>query len=831
MADSKLSKTDKDFALITAAMAYRVKYRIDEKKYRFELGIKRMGTHPNNRGTVYPSGLRCKTLLWTVGKSGFLKEEVNHACVVVEECPGTERPKGIESGSAYNRRKCSADQLLATCFKAPYDIVEYLMLSHNHMMMVLRAVLTQAKWDLEEIEDVIKFCDAEGLLSKAAVAESANGKELAEVIDEGILCEVLGYKMDIEEPTAAGIISEALNFPNSIHMRTSELSAISMLKGEIIAQQQANGLSQQVAYATVRRKVLKQLGHAADDPDLPEVFDWLISAGVGTNTFVDDLLSWTEVFVDSSKRRLRFTAWTVVNKMHVLGNWSRCAVLKRAYRKKPSASGTCPNPEALWGQFTWEVLQPMEDMLRYFHVGCRGYLDLMAPQSRIPLLANVDIVVAETLLASKDASFGKVSGDNLAPDTQKRMSTWLGKVQKTMIQNTHKYRKMLPLLDPNADNYQALTARLAETEAARPLWIIWPLEGKLAPAGETAVAEPVAPVILTFDEKTGARLNHQMEFPKEKPKKKKEVKHELPWREWLKGGGKPQGRVSADQATAVAVLHGLHDTYPVDEEPIDVWQTDTYKYVAVSRDIEKGTLLLPPCIPKHMKLALMSVHHYAVKIVVNQLPVTEGAALDGQQSLPSATFFANPEWTAPPTIPKKKQETAADEEDAAVADEDDIEWDWSQHDQITMHPYWAVRRMTEKQLCREIQIAKEAGKSPLPRFNCAFVTKVFNDVAVGLVKSGRSLNISKTVEVPFLTNEVQVHKGEELILQVQDSIKKIWKETQKPDDGQKPSKSKRKNTKRNKRLPNQNKKRTATREDRGRNEYAAVAGMIPQSQV
>ena len=83
MADSKLSNTDKDFALITAAMAYRVKYRIDEKKYRFELGIKRMGSHPKNRGTVYPSGLRCKTLLWTVGKSGFLKEEVNHACVVV----------------------------------------------------------------------------------------------------------------------------------------------------------------------------------------------------------------------------------------------------------------------------------------------------------------------------------------------------------------------------------------------------------------------------------------------------------------------------------------------------------------------------------------------------------------------------------------------------------------------------------------------------------------------------------------------------------------------------------------------------------------------------
>ena len=130
-----------------------------------------------------------------------------------------------------------------------------------------------------------------------------------------------------------------------------------------------------MCYASVLAALQKQLGTAADDQDLPDIFDWLISAGVGTNTFVDDFLGWTEIFVDSSKRRLRFTAWIIVNKMHVSGNWSRCAVLKRAYRKKPFASGTCPNPEALWGLFTWEVVEPMEEMLRYFHVGCRGYLD------------------------------------------------------------------------------------------------------------------------------------------------------------------------------------------------------------------------------------------------------------------------------------------------------------------------------------------------------------------------------------------------------------------------------------------------------------------------
>ena len=88
MADSKLAnQNDQDHALMTAGMAWRVKYRIDAKKFRFDLAIRQLGTHKKNRGTVYPSGLRCKSLCVEVLKGGFLKEEVNHACVAVEEPP------------------------------------------------------------------------------------------------------------------------------------------------------------------------------------------------------------------------------------------------------------------------------------------------------------------------------------------------------------------------------------------------------------------------------------------------------------------------------------------------------------------------------------------------------------------------------------------------------------------------------------------------------------------------------------------------------------------------------------------------------------------------
>ena len=416
------TRSEQDYALMTAAMAYRVKYRIDPKHFMYELAIRCLGTHRKNRGTVYPCGLRCKTLTVNVLKSGFLKEEVNHACIAVEEAPPEAWPQGYESASNYNRRHCSLSDILSTCYQPPYDKVSHSLLSHNHIMLILRAFLTEASWNLEELEGVMKFCDADGKLSISAVAAYANGKELAEMVVEGIRCEVLSYKMDLEEEKAATLISEALNHPNTLAMRQSELSAVAILKGEIIVQL-SKDIAQQVAYATVLEEKRRELSTAADDPDLPEVFDWLIKAGVGTNTYVDCLLAWTSIFVDSSKRRLRLGAWAVVNKMPDMANWAKVALLERAYRKKPTA-GFCPSPEPVWGHFTWKFLEPLEEMLRYFHVGCKALLPLMKPQSRIHVLANMDIAAAEAFLAAKDSS------TNLQTPNEAHVTKWVQKVKK-----------------------------------------------------------------------------------------------------------------------------------------------------------------------------------------------------------------------------------------------------------------------------------------------------------------------------------------------------------------------------------------------------------------
>ena len=94
-------------------------------------------------------------------------------------------------------------------------------------------------------------------------------------------------------------------------------------------------------------------------------------------------------FVDSKLRQLRFAAFAVINKMCAQAVWSKIAVVKRAYRKPPT-SGFCPSPESLWGEMTWEHVQKLEDMLRFFHVSCKDRVEKLKPQSRIKMLGNFD---------------------------------------------------------------------------------------------------------------------------------------------------------------------------------------------------------------------------------------------------------------------------------------------------------------------------------------------------------------------------------------------------------------------------------------------------------
>ena len=160
-------------------------------------------------------------------------------------------------------------------------------------------------------------------------------------------------------------------------------------------------VGQQVALATVKECVRSQLDSAVDDPDFVEVFDLLISIGVVKNSYVDHLLEFCSQFVDSKKRQLRLGSFVEVNKVNVNAPRTKVALIKRAYRKKPT-NGFCPSPESVWGTFGWDELQYLEKLLQYFHVTCKlKWEEKLKPPARTMFLANVDVAATDAFYAAR----------------------------------------------------------------------------------------------------------------------------------------------------------------------------------------------------------------------------------------------------------------------------------------------------------------------------------------------------------------------------------------------------------------------------------------------
>ena len=113
-----------------------------------------------------------------------------------------------------------------------------------------------------------------------------------------------------------------------------------------------------------------------------------------------------------------------------------------------------------------------------------------------------------------------------------------------------------------------------------------------------------------------------------------------------------------------------------------------------------------------------------------------------------STFYVVPEWLGP------RSQLADD------CDSDDTEtkpeWTWCGDE--SMHPYWDIRRQTEKQA------------KPEQLCNMKFKDFVYTCVAVGPMRD-TSVTTTAEVTIPFLTNEVEIPRGAELLLQVEEKTR------------------------------------------------------------
>ena len=109
------------------------------------------------------------------------------------------------------------------CFSHINDIM-YGTLSHSHLLLVLNCLANGATWKVEDEPHMSHILNPDGSFDTNAVAFC--DLNMGKVLNGGLMMEILSWKMMVEEPTAASLISQALNSPEghgSPHFRTHSI--------------------------------------------------------------------------------------------------------------------------------------------------------------------------------------------------------------------------------------------------------------------------------------------------------------------------------------------------------------------------------------------------------------------------------------------------------------------------------------------------------------------------------------------------------------------------------------------------------------------------------
>ena len=226
------------------------------------------------------------------------------------------------------------------------------------------------------------------------------------------------------------------------------------------------------------------------------------------------------------------------------------------------------------------------------------------------------------------------------------------------------------------------------------------------------------------------------------------------------------GAVEADKATAVAVLNNMHESFDPTITNVDVINQDGRKVcVVATENVPAESILLAPCIPRQSKVQEKTEHPLAVRVGVKTVRTTQDAIPnDAGKVRTERDFWLLPEFKAP------SERTTAAAVAGSSASTPTIEWLWGEGPPETMHPFWAVRKLTQQQLDQEIHEKRAASAitgvpfKP-PSFTCELETFEHSSVIIATVADVIS-NCTKLVGVPYLRNKDALVAGEELILQV-----------------------------------------------------------------
>ena len=360
----------------------------------------------------------------------------------------------------------------------------------------------------------------------------------------------------------------------------------------------------------------------------------------------------------------------------------------------------------------------VEALLEYFHLTCKPAVADMCESARVKLLSNVDVAATEAMVKCQDLK-NRLNACLLDATQRFHMQ-----IADHMAQIKMPWPKgFVPEVDGDPDPRRA--------------WIDFPahwrkLRARTHATRVTALAVP-----------TPLSTNPTMAWI------------ELPWKAWLEEeAGLSLRDTAGGRAAVAAVLRALHKRGRTEDLPITIMGNGEEVRVITTMAGESGAIMIPPCVPQSMMRRGNRSFPRDVRITYQQTiahqPITNAMFKSGVVDNATHSVFVMPEFSAPEHTTTAPQ--ASRSHDTC---------NWILDGTESMHPYWAVRRLTRDQiiytcthddaritLCRIKEVEFYTTSGVCERDTCS------------------TADDNYAVRVPMLTNAEKFCEGMELVIEV-----------------------------------------------------------------
>ena len=184
---------------------------------------------------------------------------------------------------------------------------------------------------------------------------------------EGLPSEELSWKMNIEEPRAATVISRVLNNKGRVQLLPAEMEVIATLSLEINLAVAARH-AENVSFASMKDTLRRDLDVLVDEPDFVKVFKFVLELGHEADEFIAYLKVWYAKYVDASLRKLKLDAFKLLSGLTLEEPWLKIACIIWCYKNKPNdQTSFCPiiYPEVV--NMNAAARAPLNNMINYWH--------------------------------------------------------------------------------------------------------------------------------------------------------------------------------------------------------------------------------------------------------------------------------------------------------------------------------------------------------------------------------------------------------------------------------------------------------------------------------